>query len=69
MTFGERLYQLLSERGWDIDELSRRSGLSKSHLVYLERDVRPPGPATVQRLASAFGLEPSSLDPQYRTRA
>ena len=42
-------------------ELSRKSGLSLSHLQYLEKDARWPGDETVRRLATALGQSEKKL--------
>lgn len=51
MTFGKRLKQLREERGLGVREFSRLTGLSLSHLHYLEHDDRTPGDETLRRIA------------------
>lgn len=61
MTFGQRLRQLREDRGIGLRELSRLSGLSLSHLHYLERDEKQPGD---ERLA-AYLKDLPGLRAQY----
>jgi transcriptional regulator with XRE-family HTH domain len=60
-TFGERLRELREARGLGIRELSRKSGLSLSHLHYLERDARRPGDETLKKLARHLGVSTQDL--------
>ncbi len=56
-----RLRALRSERGWTLDELARRSGLSKSYLSRLEDGDRQPSIAALLSLAQAHGLPLTAL--------
>jgi transcriptional regulator with XRE-family HTH domain len=68
--FGPRLHELRSLRQWTLDELSERSGLSKTFLSRLEAGGRQPSIAALLTLAKVFGvsigalLEPSARPPQ-----
>lgn len=54
MTFGQRLRELREARGIGLRELARASGLSLSHLQYIEKDERRPGEETLSRIARCF---------------
>jgi transcriptional regulator with XRE-family HTH domain len=52
-----RVLQLLrAERGWSLDQLALRSGVSKGVLVALEQSRSNPNLATLARIADAFGV-------------
>jgi predicted ATPase/DNA-binding CsgD family transcriptional regulator/DNA-binding XRE family transcriptional regulator len=56
-SFAARLRQLRTEAGLSQEELAERAGLSRRGIADLERGARrSPYPATVRRLADAFGL-------------
>ncbi len=61
MTFGQKLRELREARGLGLREFSRISGLSKSHLHYMERGERQPGDETVARLARHLGVPKRDL--------
>jgi transcriptional regulator with XRE-family HTH domain len=50
------LQSLRSERGWSLDQLALRSGVSKGVLVALEQGRSNPNLATLARIADAFGV-------------
>ncbi|ADG07455.1 helix-turn-helix domain-containing protein [Kyrpidia tusciae] len=53
--FGVKLKQLRTERGWTLEQLSARSGLSISHISSLERGTRmKPSFQVAVRLARAL---------------
>nr|WSW70592.1 XRE family transcriptional regulator [Streptomyces sp. NBC_00995] len=56
-----RLGQLRTERGWSLDELARRSGLSRSTLSRLERGELSPTAAQLGRLCSVHERTMSRL--------
>jgi quercetin dioxygenase-like cupin family protein/DNA-binding XRE family transcriptional regulator len=58
---GERLFALRSSRGWTLEELAERSGLSKAFLSRLESGSRQPSIAAVLTLARVFGVPMGSL--------
>jgi transcriptional regulator with XRE-family HTH domain len=58
---GERLFALRSARGWTLEELAERSGLSKPFLSRLESSSRQPSIAAVLTLARVFGVPMGSL--------
>ncbi len=53
---GFRLHELRAERGWTLEELAERTGLSKPFLSRLEAGDRQPSIAAVLTLAQAFGV-------------
>jgi transcriptional regulator with XRE-family HTH domain len=55
------LQSLRSERGWSLDQLVLRSGVSKGVLVALEQGRSNPNLATVARIADAFGVPVTRL--------
>jgi transcriptional regulator with XRE-family HTH domain len=58
---GERLFALRSARGWTLEELAERSGLSKPFLSRLESGSRQPSIAAILTLARVFGVPMGSL--------
>jgi DNA-binding XRE family transcriptional regulator len=59
--FGARLNALRGSRGWTLEELSERSGLSKPFLSRLEAGERQPSIAAVLTLARVFGVSVGSM--------
>jgi transcriptional regulator with XRE-family HTH domain len=62
---------LRQARGWTLAALATRSGISKGMVVELEQGRTNPSIATVDRLASAFGVGLSQLvegraEPEFR---
>ena len=53
---GTRLQELRKSQGLSLDDLSRRSGVSKSMLSEVERNRSNPTIAVLWRLASALGI-------------
>ena len=60
---GEQVRMLRNERGWTQQELARLSGLPQSHISRIEKGRLSASAMTVDRLAKAFGVEVSKLDP------
>ncbi len=58
---GSRLRELRSSKGWTLEELAERSGLSKPFLSRLESGERQPSIAAVLTLARVFGVPMGSL--------
>ncbi|HEV3290591.1 MAG TPA: helix-turn-helix transcriptional regulator, partial [Streptosporangiaceae bacterium] len=50
------LQALRAERGWSLDYLAARSGVSKGVLVTLEQARSNPNLATLARIGDAFGV-------------
>jgi transcriptional regulator with XRE-family HTH domain len=60
-TLARILQSLRSERGWSLDQLVLRSGVSKGVLVALEQGRSNPNLATLARIADAFGVPVTRL--------
>ena len=58
---GARLRDRRTGRGWTLDELARRAGLSKSYLSRIEDGDRQPSLASLLSLAQAYGVPLASL--------
>jgi len=56
MKIGEKVKALRRERRTTLNELSQRSGVSKSLLSQIERNISVPTVTTLQRIADAFGI-------------
>jgi len=50
------LQALRADRGWSLDQLAARSGVSKGVLVALEQGRSNPNLATLARISDAFGV-------------
>jgi len=57
----QRLKALRNERGWSLDELAGRSGVSRATLSRLENCEVSPTASVLGKLASAFGMTISRL--------
>jgi transcriptional regulator with XRE-family HTH domain len=55
------LQSLRAERGWSLDQLAQRSGVSKGVLVALEQGRSNPNLATLARIGDAFGIPVTRL--------
>jgi transcriptional regulator with XRE-family HTH domain len=60
-SFGARLRELRNKRGWTLEELACRSGLSKAFLSRLESGGRQASIAAVLTLARIFNVSLTSL--------
>jgi len=62
--FGEHLRELLIEHDMSLRELARRTEIDPSNLSKIERGVTypPRKPATLEKMAAAFGLEGESKE-------
>lgn len=56
-----RLKEERSLRGWSLDELARRSGVSRAMISKIERKASSPTAVLLARLADAMGLTLSAL--------
>jgi len=61
--FGNRLYRLMVERGWNQSELARQTNLTRDSISTYIRGVTLPTPKSLQALADTFGLQPVDLLP------
>lgn len=57
----QRLRGLRAERNWSLDELARRSGISRASLSRLENAEVSPTASSLGRLCAAYGLTLSRL--------
>ncbi len=57
----QRLRELRAERGWPLDELARRSGVSRATLSRLENGDVSPTASVLGKLCGAYGLTMSRL--------
>ena len=55
------LQALRADRGWSLDQLAARSGVSKGVLVALEQGRSNPNLATLARIGDAFGVPVTQL--------
>lgn len=55
--FGEVLRRLRKERKLSQEELSDRSGLNRSYISILERNLQLPGLYSILSLASGLGIK------------
>src|SRR5215471_4327683 len=55
------LQALRTERGWSLDQLAARSGVSKGVLVALEQGRSNPNLTTLARISDAFGVPVTQL--------
>lgn len=63
-TIGRRVREGRTGRGWTLDVLAQRSGVSRRMLVNVEQGVTNPSIATLLRLADALGIGlPALVDP------
>jgi transcriptional regulator with XRE-family HTH domain len=65
----QRLGALRTERGWSLDALAERTGISRATLSRLERGELSPTASMLGRLCSAFGWTLSRLMAEAETRA
>ena len=59
--FAERLAQLRADRGWSLDDLARRTAISRATLSRIERSELSPTAAMLGTLCSAYGWTLSRL--------
>jgi transcriptional regulator with XRE-family HTH domain len=55
------LHALRADRGWSLDQLAARSGVSKGVLVAIEQGRSNPNLATLARIGDAFGVPVTRL--------
>lgn len=61
LRIAQRIRALRGERNWSLDELARRSGVSRATLSRLENAEVSPTASVLGKLCSAFGLTMSRL--------
>jgi transcriptional regulator with XRE-family HTH domain len=57
MNFGEKFRYVRKLRGFSLDELSNRCGLSKTYLSQIENSKRRPSMKSLERLAKALSAD------------
>ena len=63
--FAKRLYRLMLKRGWNQSELARRADLPRDSVSTYIRAKVMPTPQSAERLATALGVAPEELLPNY----
>lgn len=66
--FGGLVRQLRDARGWTQEKLAREADLTVTSVSNVERGATKPSAETVEKIAAAFGLRPSELDPRRLAR-
>jgi transcriptional regulator with XRE-family HTH domain len=61
--FGRRLQAVLLDKGWNQSELARRAHLGRDAISTYVRGRSFPEPASLRRIADAFGMDPAELLP------
>ncbi|MEV0555205.1 helix-turn-helix transcriptional regulator [Streptomyces sp. NPDC050597] len=56
-----QIRRLREERGYSLEELAERSGLSFRGLIYIEHGRRNPGVLTILSIASGLNVAPAKL--------
>ncbi|WP_405731203.1 helix-turn-helix domain-containing protein [Streptomyces sp. NBC_01537] len=69
LSIGMQIRRLREERGYSLEQLAERSGLSFRGLIYIEHGRRNPSVLTLLRIASGLEVSPGRLfdDPQHAT--
>ncbi|HEY6139072.1 MAG TPA: helix-turn-helix transcriptional regulator [Thermoanaerobaculia bacterium] len=62
--FGGLVRQLRDARGWTQEKLAREADITVTSVSNLERGATKPSTETVEKIAAAFGLRASELDPR-----
>ncbi len=60
-TKAEELQRLRVLAGYNINELSRRSGIPYSTISCIERKKKNPSPATAKKICDTFGVDFDTL--------
>jgi transcriptional regulator with XRE-family HTH domain len=61
LSLANRLHAMRESRGWTLEELAERTGLSKAYLSRLEGGDRQPSIAALLTVATAFGVSIAAL--------
>ena len=56
-TLARRVAELRQERGWSVERLGERTGLTTSHIRSIESGGCVPGPIALKRLGRALGAD------------
>lgn len=60
-TLAQRIRELRDARGWSLDALAERSGVSRSTISLIERGESSPTAVVLDKLATALGIALASL--------
>jgi transcriptional regulator with XRE-family HTH domain len=60
-SIGENIRQIRTQRNLRLEDIAGRAGYTKGYLSKIEQGKSTPSIATILRLASALGVEPSTL--------
>jgi transcriptional regulator with XRE-family HTH domain len=61
--FGQRIRHLRETKGWSQEELANAANLHRTHISLIENAKRSVQLETIERLATALGVEPADLFP------
>lgn len=64
-----RVREFRIAKGWSLDELCRRSGVSRNHLWAIEKSKRSPSIEVGHKIASALGVTLDELFPMSEQSA
>ena len=64
-TLGERICRYRMAKGWSQEDLEEFSGVSKTQISRIERDVTIPTVMTITKIETALGLDPGTLFAEY----
>jgi transcriptional regulator with XRE-family HTH domain len=56
LDIGRAIKLCRSQKGWTLRDLSKRTGMTTSHLSMIERNQRDASMTAMQTLANAFGM-------------
>lgn len=59
--FGDEIRRRRTARGWTLEEMAQRCGLSPRYLSSLERNQRDPSLSTIVAVSRSLGAEPGDL--------
>ena len=63
--FGKRLYTLMREKGWNQSQLAKYAGMGRDNVSQYIRARSFPTPENASKLATALGVKPEELLPNY----
>jgi len=58
---GQRLEQIRAKKGWSIYYLAKKSGLSRSFISQVEKDLTSPSIASLKKITNALGISINEL--------
>ncbi len=63
--FGRRVYAAILSKGWNQSYTAKRAGLTRDSISNYVRGNAIPTPESLTKLATALGMEPEDLLPNY----